>query len=376
MGTLYTQMSSIAPPYFQVVAELRNGEIVGGDPSTFPVNLHDLPRDGKPATLVVNGIEIDGFSAFAPVDAHGTHSYAGSVWIARAPNTSRGQQQPAQQLQTTQLQHQVQQPAVTSPSSWEFSQPYQYQQQQPILQQHQHQQHLPSFYSQASAIGSQYSQMQSASGMSLHGNNFYNPHPVPQLPTPGSEVKSSYDFLRNSGPGSAPSTANAGASPNTARALVSSSLHDALGVRVPSLTIPPSSPDHAPELRKTFRLLIPVIDANDAAALMEDAAGRCISANARFCSTFGIMGPPGSLVGQTDCGSRYVGSKTDDPAAFETATKTTLANRATTSGDGYEFRLKDGRIFQRDYVAVVSAGESGEYAGHIWLFRVGLQTFA
>ncbi|KAI9014240.1 hypothetical protein DFJ74DRAFT_681915 [Hyaloraphidium curvatum] len=147
------------------------------------------------------------------------------------------------------------------------------------------------------------------------------------------------------------------------------SLYDGIGRQGVSPAAAPPSPDHAPELRKTFRLLVPVIDANDAAALIEDAFGRCVSANARFCSTFGILGPPESLVGQQDCSVRYVAPKTDDPAGFEAAQREATAAKNTASGDGYEFRLADGRIFQRDYVAVVSSTEPPEYAGHIWLFR-------
>jgi hypothetical protein len=293
---LFAELVGLVPPNFKVVAELRNREVVSGNAASFPASFVHLPRDGRPATLSFDGVEVDGFPAFVFNEMQTAQYYAGCVWVGREVSRAL-QQQPIAQAQP--LAH------ARLPSA-HIAQPQPHGRQTSALE----------FMNQAVAAT-----------------------------TPGARRPSQ-------GSGTFPDASN----------------------RPPSLTIAPPSPDHAPELRKTFRLLVPVIDANDAAALIEDASGRCVSANSRFCTTFGIVGPPESLVGQQDCSARYVAIKTGDPFGFDQAAQAAIASRSTSSGDGYEFRLTDGRIFQRDYVAVFSAGESGEYAGHIWLFRVGTRS--
>ncbi len=113
-----------------------------------------------------------------------------------------------------------------------------------------------------------------------------------------------------------------------------------------------------------FRLMA-LINNMDAAILVENENRELQFVNQKFCDFFGIPAKPEDLVGM-DCAAAAEQSKAlfEEPSAFIHGITEDLKHKRNHSG--VRLRLKDERVFERDYVPIFNRDL---YAGHMWLYR-------
>ncbi|MEO6228644.1 MAG: PAS domain S-box protein [Ferruginibacter sp.] len=98
--------------------------------------------------------------------------------------------------------------------------------------------------------------------------------------------------------------------------------------------------------------------------LLEDETRHIVFANQLFCQMFNIPVLPEALQGE-DCSKSAEESKHlfKDPGFFIENTNKILANKKLVTDD--EMQLKDGRIYQRDYIPIYS---ENKYRGQLWSY--------
>ena len=99
--------------------------------------------------------------------------------------------------------------------------------------------------------------------------------------------------------------------------------------------------------------------------LVENASRQILLTNTMFCSLFSINIEPALLLG-ADCSNSAEESKGffKDEENFIHRIHEIIANKTAVYGD--ILYLKDGRIFERDFIPL---SEDNEYAGHIWKYQ-------
>jgi PAS domain S-box-containing protein len=119
------------------------------------------------------------------------------------------------------------------------------------------------------------------------------------------------------------------------------------------------------ELAETSSRLAVLIQNLDAGILVEDETRRIRLANRELCRQFGIQADPEDLVG-SDCAAatRDLADQFGDPQRFLQEIEQTLA--AKTPIRAAVVRMKDGRVFERDFVPI-RIGEAS--IGHLWQYR-------
>jgi diguanylate cyclase (GGDEF)-like protein/PAS domain S-box-containing protein len=117
--------------------------------------------------------------------------------------------------------------------------------------------------------------------------------------------------------------------------------------------------------RETMIRLQALIANTPSGVLFEDAARRIVLANQDLCTLFGIAAAPESLVGMDGmAAAEQVKALFADSEAFIADTVRRVTQQREVLGE--ELRLADGRVFERDYIPVLSGGE---FYGHLWQFR-------
>ncbi|HKL77174.1 MAG TPA: sensor domain-containing diguanylate cyclase, partial [Gammaproteobacteria bacterium] len=100
------------------------------------------------------------------------------------------------------------------------------------------------------------------------------------------------------------------------------------------------------------------------AVFLEDEDRRVVLVNQAFCDTFGVCYGSEDLLGMDARPiSREVEATFADPMSFRERTDATLDSRYPVMAE--EFRLADGRIFERDYIPIFLADR---YRGHLWQY--------
>ncbi|NBG67360.1 PAS domain S-box protein [Acidiluteibacter ferrifornacis] len=99
--------------------------------------------------------------------------------------------------------------------------------------------------------------------------------------------------------------------------------------------------------------------------LLEDENRKMVLVNQTFCNLFAIPAPPDSLIG-LDCSSSAEESKVSfiDEEGFVNRINEILESKEKVLND--ELLLKDGRIFERDYIPIYV---ENRYSGHLWNYR-------
>ncbi len=99
--------------------------------------------------------------------------------------------------------------------------------------------------------------------------------------------------------------------------------------------------------------------------LVENEERRLVIVNQVFCDLFGIPVPPEQLRG-FDCSlaAEQAAPLFEDPSGFIDGIQRVLADRLIVRGE--LLRLRDGRVFERDFVPVI---ERGRYRGHVWTYE-------
>lgn len=107
-----------------------------------------------------------------------------------------------------------------------------------------------------------------------------------------------------------------------------------------------------------------LINSMQSALLVEDLHRKIIMVNDRFCDFFGVPVPKEQLKG-LDCGIAGEQSKLlfDDEEAFLKGVQVAISGKENIFGE--RLKLKDGRIFERDYIPLI---KDGEIQGHIWKY--------
>jgi len=82
-----------------------------------------------------------------------------------------------------------------------------------------------------------------------------------------------------------------------------------------------------------------------------------------FCRMFGLEGPNAGALDVNEVMKLATGA-VEDPDAFVAHTRAEVAGTAT--GPSWNFRFRDGRLFEREYVRVAAEGTA---YGHMWVFR-------
>ncbi|MEB3311530.1 MAG: response regulator [Snowella sp.] len=121
--------------------------------------------------------------------------------------------------------------------------------------------------------------------------------------------------------------------------------------------------DHV--LRTTTSRLSTLIQNLQAGVLVENESGTIVLVNPEFCRLFGINATADKLIG-LDAGLVLLRMKTllANPDQFHQCS-TAIANRRE-NVTNEEILLRNGQIFERDYVPIFV---EGEYYGHLWLYR-------
>ncbi|MDH3226262.1 MAG: PAS domain S-box protein [Thermoleophilia bacterium] len=119
------------------------------------------------------------------------------------------------------------------------------------------------------------------------------------------------------------------------------------------------------QLRATSARLEALIANLGSGILVEDLERRVALANRELCETFGIPKPPEELVG-LDCeaAATEVAALFEDPDGFLARIVEILRAGETVRGE--ELRMRDGRVFERDFVVAES---NGEVLGRLWIYR-------
>ena len=96
--------------------------------------------------------------------------------------------------------------------------------------------------------------------------------------------------------------------------------------------------------------------------------GQVVLANQAFCDMMGLAVPPTALTGANVAPmAREAALLFADPSMFiEHALDLRRRERAV---GAEELRLKDGRVWERDYVPVLPGGDGAAHGGHLWMFR-------
>lgn len=118
-------------------------------------------------------------------------------------------------------------------------------------------------------------------------------------------------------------------------------------------------------LRATTSRLSALIQNLQAGVLVEDENGEILLVNQEFCNLFGIPAPPSALIG-LDC-QRSAGEAKllfQEPERFIDRVIEILREREIVTNE--ILRLRDGRVFERDYVPIFI---EDSYYGHLWLYR-------
>lgn len=118
------------------------------------------------------------------------------------------------------------------------------------------------------------------------------------------------------------------------------------------------------KLSMTSSRLIALIGNMQTGVIVEDENRKLVLVNQVFCDLFGINNNPDDLIG-ADCAAYAEFSKEmfRDPENFISRITQVLKDNQYVSQD--ELELKDGRIFNRDYVPIIS---NDKYLGNLWLY--------
>ncbi|MBD3274934.1 MAG: PAS domain S-box protein, partial [Candidatus Marinimicrobia bacterium] len=119
------------------------------------------------------------------------------------------------------------------------------------------------------------------------------------------------------------------------------------------------------KIRRISSRLETILQNMPAGVLVEDEDGYIILSNDSFCDMFGIQAGPESLVG-LHCLTAAEGAKeyfqNEKEFIHEINELITVKELKTQQ----ELHLKDGRVFERDYIPI---REDGEYRGHLWQYK-------
>ncbi|MDA0673468.1 MAG: response regulator [Cyanobacteria bacterium] len=118
-------------------------------------------------------------------------------------------------------------------------------------------------------------------------------------------------------------------------------------------------------LNRTASRLSTLIRALQAGILVENERREIVLANQWFCDLFHIPMPPGELVGM-DCAALAADSAQvwAEPSQNLTRIEAILSARLPVTAE--EVYLADGRIFERDYIPIISGDN---FQGHLWQYR-------
>lgn len=119
------------------------------------------------------------------------------------------------------------------------------------------------------------------------------------------------------------------------------------------------------KLRASEKRMSSLIENLNTAVLLEDEHRRIALANKRFCQLFDVKGNPDSLKGiSCEASASATQALFEDEAGFLPRVQQLLADRKLVQGE--ELRLKDGRIFERDYIPIII---EDTYMGHLWTYK-------
>ncbi|MFK7758077.1 MAG: PAS domain S-box protein [Flavobacteriales bacterium] len=119
------------------------------------------------------------------------------------------------------------------------------------------------------------------------------------------------------------------------------------------------------EIKLSQTRLHNLISTLQAGVLLEDKNRKIVLVNQTFCDLFGFPINPEDLVG-VDCSNSAEESKVhfDDESGFVDRITEILKYKKEVLND--ELFLKDGRIFERDYIPIYI---ESQYSGHLWNYR-------
>jgi PAS domain S-box-containing protein len=117
------------------------------------------------------------------------------------------------------------------------------------------------------------------------------------------------------------------------------------------------------ELISSLAKIRTIINSIDGGLLMEDASRKVSFVNQKFLELFGICGSDDQIIG-TDCVANIEKCKWvfNDPVEFASSVERQIIERKPVVG--IEFALKDGRVFERDYIPIADA-----HGSHLWIYR-------
>jgi signal transduction histidine kinase len=119
------------------------------------------------------------------------------------------------------------------------------------------------------------------------------------------------------------------------------------------------------QLQATTSRLIALIQNLQAGAIVENELGKIILINQEFCNLFSIPTAPQLLIGM-DCNLAALNAQKLFLEGELFIARITEILREQQIVTNEELQLKDGRIFERDYIPIL-VGDS--YCGHLWLYR-------
>jgi len=119
------------------------------------------------------------------------------------------------------------------------------------------------------------------------------------------------------------------------------------------------------KLHSTLQLLSILIHSQKTAVLLESDKRKIQFINTAFCELFGVFSKPSELIGK-DCYQSVAQAKHlfPDPEGFVQRIEHLLREGRPVSNE--KIYLRDGRVFERDYVPIISGGAC---LGHGWQYR-------
>ena len=119
------------------------------------------------------------------------------------------------------------------------------------------------------------------------------------------------------------------------------------------------------KLHSTSQRLSTLIHGQKTAVLLESSKRKIQFINAAFCELFGVCANPAELVGR-DCSQSLAQAKHlfTDPEGFVQRIEHLVRQGQLVSNE--KIYLSDGRIFERDYIPILS---DGKCLGHAWQYR-------
>ena len=119
------------------------------------------------------------------------------------------------------------------------------------------------------------------------------------------------------------------------------------------------------EIKLSQTRLHNLITSLQAGVLLVDENLKIVLVNQTFCNMFAIPAMPADLVG-TDCSDSAEENKVAfaDEESFVDRIEEILNNKTQVLSD--ELKLKDGRVFERDYIPIYV---ENRYSGHLWNYR-------